>query len=426
MNLVHFLVAAGVIQGLVLAVIMLRTARRERYGALRWLAAFVASFSMMTVSDWLVETQLILQLPHAYQVFDLLILWLGPFCYFYVRAVLGLPALSRARIVLHLLPGLLILGLLMPCILQGTTAKIAMIKADLLLVVKPGVGGFEILLLLSVLAYLLLALWRLHQYRVSLESHYANTERFKMRWLVLLLGYCALMWLLWLMAVQWAPTSLGIAIQLSFALGVYALGYGGLSQPRLWKQLHANTSPVAPEQSRHPDNPTNKESSTPTAQESTLDTLAVSPLVQPDLTSELPKYAKSGINALELAEIGERLSGLMTTELTFLESELSLADLASRLAVSPHAISQTLNVHFQKNFFEFVNDFRVKEVQRCFTDPAFDQQSVLDIALASGFATKATFNATFKRLTGITPSASRKQLQQNRGAGPQIASASPS
>jgi AraC-like DNA-binding protein len=419
MNLVHILVAAGVIQGLVLAVIMLRTAQRERYSALRWLAAFVAAFSIMTACDLLLETQVILQLPHVYQVFDLLILWLGPFCYLYVRSVLGLPAMSRMRIAVHLLPGLLILGLVMPSVLQGTTAKIAMIKADLLLVVKPGVSGFEVLLLLSVLAYLLLALWRLRQYWGSLELHYANTERFKMRWLVLLLSYCALMWLLWLMAMQWAPASLGIAIQLNFALGVYALGYGGLSQPRLWKQLHAQTLPPAAPL---------KSSQASTDQQISVDSLALSPLaLQSDQTSELPKYAKSGLSAQELVDIGDRLSGLMTTELSFLEPELSLTDLATRLAVSPHAISQTLNVHFQKNFFEFVNDFRVKEVQRCCSDPAFDSQSLLDIALASGFATKATFNATFKRLTGITPSASRKQLQQSRGtSSTQIASASPS
>lgn len=100
----------------------------------------------------------------------------------------------------------------------------------------------------------------------------------------------------------------------------------------------------------------------------------------------------------------------MRSELAFLEPELSLLELAKRIEVSQHTLSQTLNVHFGLSFFEYINSLRVQEVQRCFADPAYADQSILEIALASGFSSKATFNATFKRLTGLTPSENRSQL----------------
>jgi len=122
------------------------------------------------------------------------------------------------------------------------------------------------------------------------------------------------------------------------------------------------------------------------------------------------KYLKSSVSPEELATIGDKLKALMTKELTFLEPELSLSDLADNLNISQHTLSQTLNMHFGQSFFEYINSLRVKEVQRCFADPAYSGMSILDIALASGFSSKATFNATFKRLTGITPSESRSAL----------------
>lgn len=80
-----------------------------------------------------------------------------------------------------------------------------------------------------------------------------------------------------------------------------------------------------------------------------------------------------------MASIGVDLQMLMATELIFLEPELLLTDLAARLSVSPHTLSQTLNMRFGQSFFKYVNSVRVLEVQRCFADAGYDSQSILEL-----------------------------------------------
>ena len=77
---------------------------------------------------------------------------------------------------------------------------------------------------------------------------------------------------------------------------------------------------------------------------------------------------------------------------------------AARLA----QLWQALNQQLGQNFFEFVNGFRIAAAERCLADPG-DQRSILDIALACGFGSKSTFNAVFKRMTGLTPTAFRSR-----------------
>ena len=107
----------------------------------------------------------------------------------------------------------------------------------------------------------------------------------------------------------------------------------------------------------------------------------------------------------------------METEKPWLENDLTLADLASRAGLSPHHLSQVLNDTIGRTFFDFVNGFRVREVQRCLADPAYSGQGVLAIAMAAGFNSKAAFNAAFRRHAGMTPSQYRHQSQTSAPIG---------
>ena len=87
------------------------------------------------------------------------------------------------------------------------------------------------------------------------------------------------------------------------------------------------------------------------------------------------------------------------------EPELSLADLARRLGTNTNYLSRALNEGLGQNFSEFVNRLRVTEAQRLLDGPG----DVLDIALAVGFGSKASFNRAFLAYAGSTPSAWRRQ-----------------
>lgn len=98
----------------------------------------------------------------------------------------------------------------------------------------------------------------------------------------------------------------------------------------------------------------------------------------------------------------KELVEVMTEQKPYLEPDLTLNSLAIRLDVSLHHLSQIINQFEQQNFNDFVNKYRVEEfIERATKDSHF---SFLALALDSGFNSKSTFNAVFRKHKGITPS----------------------
>jgi AraC-like DNA-binding protein len=98
----------------------------------------------------------------------------------------------------------------------------------------------------------------------------------------------------------------------------------------------------------------------------------------------------------------------METMKPFLEPELTIYKLAEELKVPRHHLSQVINEKAQKSFFDFINSYRIEEVKKLLADPKMANRNILGIALDCGFNSKATFNAAFKKFTGMTPSAYQK------------------
>lgn len=89
--------------------------------------------------------------------------------------------------------------------------------------------------------------------------------------------------------------------------------------------------------------------------------------------------------------------------------ELTLNELAQHLQLSSGYLSQIINEKEQKSFFEFVNFYRVEAVKRKLLDQNYAHYDIFSIALESGFKSKSTFNAVFKKMTQQTPSAYKKK-----------------
>lgn len=110
----------------------------------------------------------------------------------------------------------------------------------------------------------------------------------------------------------------------------------------------------------------------------------------------------------------ELLIQLMEKEKLYLIPSLNLRMLEEKIGLSAREISRTLNLGLEKNFYYFVNGYRVKEAQKKLSDPCNNHLTVLGIAFDSGFSSKATFNRIFKELTGESPSQYRKKSQQTK------------
>jgi AraC-like DNA-binding protein len=117
----------------------------------------------------------------------------------------------------------------------------------------------------------------------------------------------------------------------------------------------------------------------------------------------------SPVSVEDLEPCAESLLAFMKTEQPHLDPFLSLEDLALRLSVPAWQLSRVLNTVFGRNFFLFVNGYRVEEAKIHLTDPAKSDRTMLRILHESGFNSKSTFNDAFKRETGMTPSEYRRR-----------------
>ncbi|MFC0518725.1 ABC transporter permease [Mucilaginibacter angelicae] len=102
-------------------------------------------------------------------------------------------------------------------------------------------------------------------------------------------------------------------------------------------------------------------------------------------------------------EKSRRLKEAVAANRFYEDAELTLTSLAVKLSIHPHDLSRIINVGMEKNFSDFINEFRVREIVRKMQDPSCDRLTLLGIAYESGFNSKTTFNRVFKEMTGKTP-----------------------
>ncbi len=116
------------------------------------------------------------------------------------------------------------------------------------------------------------------------------------------------------------------------------------------------------------------------------------------------KYLRSPLSSNDAKKHAAKIVEFVTDEKPYLRRDLKLQGLAASLSIPANHLSQTLNQEFGLNFSDFINQYRVKEVQEKLLDPAYDHLTQLAIAYECGFNSKASFNRAFKKMTRMTPS----------------------
>jgi AraC-like DNA-binding protein len=175
-------------------------------------------------------------------------------------------------------------------------------------------------------------------------------------------------------------------VTLAIALMVYAIGYMGLRQPEVFRYQTAEMAiPVRP--------------AAPPAQS-----------VAEAADSEPTRYERSGLSEEEANALEAELKRVMDAEKPWKDSELTLPELAERVGSTPHKLSEVLNGQVGQTFYDFVNGYRVREVQRRIAAGEGRTLKILSLALDAGFASKSTFNQVFKKHTSQTPSDFRQTV----------------
>lgn len=378
----------GAAQGYFVAFILFRL-KRGNHQANSLLAAMVLVVSVILSFSPILIPSVYTAFPFFIRIAEPMRLLIAPLLFLYVTAQTG--GIVNRRSLIHFAPFVLYVAFLMATFyFQPPEEKIKFLTENLAGKSK----WYNIFLLarsLHFFTYLIFSLRLLRTYAKRIRNEYSSIERINLHWLRNLL---AAMWLWW-------------AIQLVVHIGML-LGFPGLRSLNiivgllgtLWMYLLAYTAIMKADTFVH----------VSSAQELLVPLGANGVLVDVEehnamLTSERRRTETSAVREepQEGIALREHLQHFMEKQKPYLDSQLTLQKLATLSDIPAYRISDILNKHIGVNFFDFVNRYRVEEWKRQIIDVS-PSTTIQEVAFQSGFNSKSSFNAAFKKHTGQTPS----------------------
>jgi AraC-like DNA-binding protein len=355
-----FLLAIG--QGALLAISLLSTRQPEMRTANRLLSALLLIFSAILGHAWLGLNHLYSAYPHSSLAIVTLGLAVGPLLYLYLHAMLSDQLLGR-RAWLHFAPFVVATLAMTPFYLRSAEEKLAWMRQ------WDGWPWYLTLAGLAKLAILLLyirASYRLIQ-RVPADSDLVHGLRRLMRiWLVS--AALSVVALAMLIADAELPVSGDAVDGISLMLFVFATAFTAMRLP-----------------------------------------LGYRPRTLPPPPPPKPRYAGNRLSTADRDAFLARLAACMERDQPYRNGELKLEELAAQVAMTPHELSQLINEHCGANFADYLSGHRVEALKSALRDPRRAGDTILDLALASGFNSKSAMNRVFKKHTGMTPGEFRSQ-----------------
>ncbi|WP_299537246.1 AraC family transcriptional regulator [Ulvibacterium sp.] len=225
----------------------------------------------------------------------------------------------------------------------------------------------------TAMVFLPLALRKVNQYQKFLYDNYSTTERKSLRWLQVFLALVFLgvvlggiSFLQYVLGYYDASESTFAIVVVGFVLLLFAIGYFLILQYGWFEiaPLKNYTGKVAPISGKLSDN----------------------------------------TNAYY-----SQLMTLLQDEKIYEDVDLTLDKLSERLQISSGYLSQIIKEKEKKSFFEFINFHRIASVKEKLMDTDYKNYTIMGIALESGFNSKSTFNAVFKKFTNETPSTFKRR-----------------
>ena len=305
--------------------------------------------------------------PHFVIISDVMIFLFGPFFYFYVRAVLLLPPLSLKSKLLHFLPAFGHLVSMIPQILLNKDTYIHMMMVERTPWLYTVWLSFEGLAILLNFCYLYLSynIVRKHNSKPLIQTYHKYLHTILILLLICLVGW-AQGYALYFFKVRNLLSFAGSTLGWLLPTGItYFLGYLTAVKPQLFK---------IPESPRE-------------------------------------KYQNSSLAKTDLKKHQEILEELMVTQYPYINPSLTLQSLATMLELKPAQLSQIINECYRKNFFDFINTYRLQHFIKLALLEEHQHKTLLGIALEAGFNSKSTFNRAFKKEYKVTPTIYLKQIE---------------
>ncbi len=118
-------------------------------------------------------------------------------------------------------------------------------------------------------------------------------------------------------------------------------------------------------------------------------------------------------DAGQMKENCEKIVDYLTSSQAYRRNDLSLAVLSKEMGFSQKIVSRSINSCLNRNFFELINEMRVREAKRRLLLPENSGYTVESIYEECGFRTRSTFFLAFKKVEGISPAQWLKSAKSN-------------
>ncbi|QMU28632.1 helix-turn-helix domain-containing protein [Adhaeribacter radiodurans] len=410
-QILQFIIVGGALQGILLAFLLFT--RKTNQLANRLLGALIFLMSMQSILVAFDTREFFITFPHLSKVSWLIPLFFGPLLYLFTRKITSRVPRFKQVDVIHFIPAVITFFYLLPYYLKSAADKIAYLN-DFETARKDDFGLIGQATLFQILFYLVYSLKALYRYERKIFDTYSELEKIRLQWVkqfiysilsIFFVAAIAFYAKKWYVPVFTEIYHYHLHYLMVVAL-VYWIGYKALAQPQVFVNRLVAAFPA-------PTN-INLENSEGLIEKEPLPTPAQE-LYDLETNEDLgKKYQKSSLKPEESQKYLNRLLDYMEEEKPYRQSNITIQDLAALLQIPKHHLSQIINNKLDKNFYDFINQYRVAEAQLLLVDPKFKHLTNLAIAEEAGFNSKATFNAVFKKQTGQTPSEYVRSYAQSR------------
>ncbi len=354
--------AIGAVQGLTMAVVFWR--KKNNRFANRLLAGLLLAFSIIVFNTVIILAGYQPQFPFYQDLSNACILLITPLIYLYVKALSGQRCTSQ-QIASHLSPFLL----------YGIFLLIFYLTSLVNFGTKGLVGNLAFLALnIQIIIYLTLSFARISNFDSYVKESYSNLHDIGLGWIkVILISF----------SIAYALHSALLVLELS---GMNIPEYVRLNVTLLWA-MHMFA----------------------------IAYMRVGKRDGSEITF-VPKYKSSTLSTSEVRAHLEKIQQAMVEEKLYRKPTLTIVEFADRLQLQSRHVSQVINQELGKNFYDFVNAYRVEDVKERLFDGAYANLTILGIAKECGFQSGSAFNTAFKKNTGTSPSAFKKKILLSKSA----------
>lgn len=145
-------------------------------------------------------------------------------------------------------------------------------------------------------------------------------------------------------------------------------------------------------------------------------------IIYPVTAAELPEIesvfnknkSRERLSMDQVTELKNKVITTLKEKKLFLDPSLTLTTLSREVGIGIHELSYVINNGLNKNFYQLINEMRVEEAKKILLSEKIRYSDMIGIAIEAGFNSKTTFNTTFKKLTGQTPT---DFVKSNSGTG---------